>query len=190
MLLTAFCLASCQRDPVQTAAYYPVDSLISAQVIYLTSVKATLIKQASIGLKSDTSSYVPADSIAWSNELGILAQLGLINKPIYRGLYSVRDGLADPRSNLKVRFYEGEAGKDLPVPFLKIYYQDSPARIRRIEGVCNDVNSLYASSRNLSIELQEINNKTVLTSYTVDGGQKMTLADSTRYHIDARISIR
>jgi len=186
VLISAICFTSCKQQEEKKISYYPLDSLINSQVVYLRDTKATLIKHASLDQKTDTTSYIP-DSAAWSNELGILAQLGMINKPIYKGLYRVHDGLPDPKSNLKIRYYEGK--KDMPVPFLKIYYQETLDHVRKIEGEYNEENSLYSSSHVLSIELQDIHNKTVLTSYSIKGSQKMVLADSIEFNIDARISV-
>src|SRR5882672_1717090 len=99
-------LTSCKQKENATAKYYPLDSLINSQVLFLRDAKATLTKYALLDQKTDTTSYIPSDSTAWSNELGVLTQLSVINKPIYSDKYTVRDGLQDLKSNLKIRYYE------------------------------------------------------------------------------------
>lgn len=181
-------LTSCTNEKETPSHYFAFDSLITAQVMYLTHSKAKLIKAALIDQKADSALSISPDSAGWSKELGIFLQLDMINKAIYRNRYKVRDG-QDPKSNLTIRYYDAyeESLNDVPVPSMKIYYKGNFNNIKRIEGVYQEENSLYRSSQVLSLDLQDIHNKTVLTSYTIKGSQKMVMADSLQFSIDARI---
>lgn len=166
---------------------YNIDSLVSAQVNFLTAEKARLYKSASIGTKQDDSTYTPIDTSAWKNELEIFTQLNVINRPSYKGNYLIHDGLFDPSSNLTVKAYSST--KDLPVKYLRIFYQESLQKPRKIEALYNDKNEMYTSARLLSMEFRQLNNKSILTSYSVQGGQHMILSDSVSFLIKGKIII-
>jgi hypothetical protein len=181
--------------PKEEAGFYPIDSLVSAQIQNLTTVHATLHKEVFVAEKIDTLSYIPADSGQWVKEMNIFRQLEVINKPINRGSYQIEDGLTDTTSNLTVKAFTikndlpSEDIKDLPVKYIRVYYQDSMNKPRKIEALYDEENTLYKSSRFLSLEFRQVNNKTILTSYFIKGGQKMILADSVAFYIRGNIVV-
>jgi hypothetical protein len=178
---------SCNKK-ASVAKMYDVDSLVNAQVNFLSSKKARLHKTASIEGQKDDSVYIPTDTIAWRNELDIFSQLQVINKPINRQFYIIDDGLFDPSSNLTVKAFS--ATENLPVRYLRIFYQESIAKPRKIEALYDDHNALYKSGRVLQMEFRQIDNKSVLTSYAIEGGQKMILGDSVSFFIRGEIIIQ
>ena len=193
-LIYFYCLACCTlflfscNKKEKTTSLYNIDSLITAQVKYLNGNRAKLQKSASISSKTDDSTYVPADTTTWNAELEIFRSLQAINKPVNRDLYLVDDGLFDPASNLTVKAFSA-LKDDLPVKYVRVFYQESISRPRKIEGLYDDRNSLYKSGRILSMEFQQINNKSVLTSYSIQGGQKMILADTIGFTIKGKITV-
>jgi hypothetical protein len=126
--------------------------------------------------------------MAWRNELEIFSQLQVINKPINREFYIIDDGLFDPSSNLTVKAFS--ATENLPVRYLRVFYQESISKPRKIEALYDDRNQLYKSGRILEMEFQQIDNKSVLTSYAIEGGQKMILGDSVAFVIRGVITIQ
>lgn len=190
IFLFAVSLVACQSER-QPAAFYPVDSLIMAQVYWLTEMKAGVFKEALVSGQTDTALYRPADTVAWKNELDIFRRLDVINKPVNRDRYLVDDGLLDPESNLTVKAFtfKGDGEEDLPVEYLKIYYQETIDKPRKIEALYSEKNPLYASGRMLSMQFQQINDETVLTSYSIKGGQRMILADSVAFYISGKILV-
>jgi len=177
-------LVSCS-DNKKTIALYPVDSLLQAQARYLSEKKALLKKVVVLGGKEEEISVAPKDIVAWRNELEIFTALDVINKPINRSYYSIED-LSDSRSNLKVKSIATK--EDLPVKYIKIYYYQKPNKLRRLEAQFNESNSLYTSSRDLTMDFQQFGDTTVLTSYKITGGQKMLLDDSVQYRIIGSLS--
>jgi hypothetical protein len=106
---------------------------------------------------------------------------------MHKAVYKVEE-YADSKSNLTVKSFA--TTEDLPVRFLKIYYQKSLSQLRKIEAQYNEANSLYSSRRFLTMEFENVYNKTILTSYSISGGQKMFLDDSVQYNIDANIVLK
>jgi hypothetical protein len=186
LFFAVVCLASCESER-QPATFYPVDSLVSGQINHLTEIRAGLFKEALLSGKTDTITYIPDDTVAWMNELGIFRKLDIINKPVNKGSYLVSDGLLDPRSNLTVMAFTSL--KRLPVRYLKIYYQGTIDKPRKIEALYDEKNALYSSARLLSMSFQQVENKTVLTGYAIKGGQKMIFGDSVAFYITGKILI-
>ncbi len=178
-------LVSCS-DGKKTKALYPVDSLLQAQANYLSAKKAHLKKIVLLGGKEEEISLAPKDIIAWRNELEIFTALDVINKPINRSYYSIED-LSDSRSNLKVKAFT--TTEDLPVRYIKIYYYQSPNKLRRLEAQFKESNSLYTSLRDLTMDFQQFGDTIVLTSYNIVGGQKMLLDDTVQYHITGSLAL-
>jgi hypothetical protein len=166
---------------------YPIDSLITAQARYLSENNATLSKITKLGEQQDKVLVTPQDTTAWKKELEIFASLDIINKPVNIDLYKAEKFL-DNQSNLRVISFT--AKEDLPVKYLKIYYQDKLDKIRMIEAEYDESNALYNSLRTLTLEFQPVNNKTVLTSYSITGGQKMFLGDTVQYNVMGSLTIR
>jgi hypothetical protein len=171
----------------QTTALFPIDSLVTEQIQLLTNIKAGLFKEALLKGRIDTVNYTPADTTQWVKELDIFRELKVINKPVNTGSYQIDDGLFDQRSNLKVKAFTST--EELPVVYLRVYYQATPARPRRIEALYKKENILFASARLLSMHFEQIDNKTVLTAYNVKGGQKMIFSDSVTFYIKGKILV-
>lgn len=185
-LLLAVPAVSCESEK-NPAAFYAIDSLVLAQARYLASMEARLSKEALLRGETDTLTYTPGDSIAWVNELDIFRKLDIINKPVNRGSYRVNDGLLDRESNLTVKAFTSL--KKLPVAYLKIYYQGTISKPRKIEALYDEATPLHQSARLLSMHFQQIENRTVLTSYAIRGGQKMVVGDSVAFFINGKISV-
>jgi hypothetical protein len=185
-LLIVICLSGCESGK-QSSAFYPIDSLLTQQVEHLTSIRAALFKTATLSGKTDTIHYTPGDTLAWNKELDVFRNLDIINKPVNKGNYRIDDGLLDPGSNLTVKAFEST--KEAPVVYLRIYYQGSIRKPRKIEALYREKNVLYSSSRLLSLEFQQIKDNTVLTSYEIEGGQRMVMGDSVEFHIQGKVLI-
>jgi len=186
LFLLMIVLLSCEEEK-QPASFYAIDSLISQQVRYLAQTRAGLFKEALLSGKTDTLTYTPGDTTAWLNELDIFSRLNVINKPVNKGSYLVDDGLFDPGSNLTVKAFTSL--KKLPVVYLKIYYQGNISKPRKLEALYDEENLLFQSARQLTMHLQQIENKTVMTSYVIKGGQKMIFSDSVAFYISGKVLV-
>lgn len=187
--LSILALASCESEK-RPATFYPIDSLVRGQIYHLTRISATLSKEALLSGKTDTITYTPADTTAWIKELEIFSKLNEINKPVNRGQYEVTEGL-DRGSNLTMKTFQSrkESEEELPIVYLKIYYHGNISKPRKIEALYDEDNMLYRSARQLSMHFQQVGNETVLTSYSVKGGQKMMFGDSVAFYISGKILV-
>lgn len=183
---TVLLLASCSQPAPVAVDYYPVDSLVSAQIIYLTHAGARVNKVAMLDSAERKTVFQPKDAAGWVKELEVFQALQVLNKPINRGVYQVAEG-PDSRSNLTVRSFTDTTG--LPLEFVKVYYQDTAARLRKIEARVHESNAMYQGVRNLVMEFQEVNGQPVLVYYSVNGGQKMFLGDTVTYTVNAAVQL-
>jgi len=184
VILGALAITSCQNNTTVSKKYFDIDSLIDKQLVYLEKTGASLTKVASIDSVNDKANFKP-DSAAWAKELEVFRHLDIINKPIYVDAYDITDGQKDVNSNLIVRSFT--ANKEIPVKSLKLFYQGSPQRLRKLEATLNEQNSLYYTSRKLSLELEDVNEQLILSRYNVRGVQKMILRDSVRFSIASKV---
>jgi hypothetical protein len=187
IVLITLIFLSCSAEEQNTAGLYNVDSLFKTQIDYLVGHDAVINKKAVLNGVEKIITIDPKDSLAWNAELAIFFELDMVNKPIHKGIYKVEE-YADKKSNLSVKSFS--TTEDLPVRFLKIYYQNSLSQLRKIEAQYNEANSLYSSRRFLTVEFENVYNKTILTSYSIAGGQKMFLDDSVQYHIAANVVLK
>ena len=187
IVLMALIFLSCSAEEQNTAGLFNVDSLFKTQIDYLVGHEAVISKKAVLNGVEKITTINPKDSLAWNAELAIFFELDVVNKPIHKAIYKVEE-YADNKSNLSVKSFS--TTEDLPVRFLRIYYQNSLSQLRKIEAQYNETNSLYSSRRFLTMEFENVYNKTILTSYSIAGGQKMFLDDSVQYNIDANIVLK
>jgi hypothetical protein len=179
-------LCSCENSTSESAIYYPFDSLVEQQIRFLMERNVLVTKVATLDNEESRISFTPPDSSAWLKELGIFQRLNIINKPINKGGYDVEDGLRDSKSNLKIKLFRSKT--DLPVEYLKIYYKNSLNNIHRIESKYKEDNSMYAGTRYLVMEFEDVNGTMILHSYAIEGGQKMLLGDTVTYRVNTSIS--
>jgi hypothetical protein len=187
VIMMAMANTACRKTQ-EKASLFSIDSLVSSQANLLTDLKASLQKEAHLDTKSDTVIYAPADTSAWKKELEIFRQLETINKPVNLRNYQINNGLTDPASNLQVK--EIYTTENLPVRYFRIFYHDTPDKLRKIEALYDDGNPLYKSGRILSMEFRPVDGKLLLTSYTIQGGQKMIMDDSVSFFIKGKISVK
>lgn len=181
-------LFACSQQGRRPAQYYAIDSLIHDQIKFLTARRASLTKTAVLGAQRDTTTFVPADSLAWAKELDLFLELKTLNKPTNVGAYTVSDDLPDTRSNLRIKSIE--TTEPLPVRSLKVYYHNTPERVvRRIEARFQEDNSLYHSARFLTLEFYALNQQPVLQAYSITGGQKIFMGDTVAYTVSAKVTL-
>jgi hypothetical protein len=188
LVIGALLAGGCVKKNQQVdSPYLDFDSLINTQVDALTKAKATLTKSVLLSGKTDQS-VLAMDSTLLAQELDVFRQLDLINKPLYNDAYEISDGEKDSQSNLIIRRYRVKV--TAPVPFVTFYYQNDFKEIRKIEAAFREVNSLYATERQMVLEFDKVSNKLLLSKYKLTGGQKMILSDSVLFSIHGTFSFQ
>jgi hypothetical protein len=182
---------SCIRKRNEALSYYPIDSLMKAQLHQLSESHVTVTKKANIDGKEETVSFTPADTTAWAKELDVFTALQTINKPTYAGLYQVEPALKDSSSNLLIYTVTARKTELLipPVSYFNVYYLNNRSDIRKIKALYREENSLLKTSRVLTMEFQNIHNKIVLTSYSIEGGQKILLGDTVTFSVKSTVTL-
>jgi hypothetical protein len=182
----SFLLSACNRTSLQyDKAYFDFDSLINVQISSLQKAQPTISKKSVINGKEDDSSFT-TDSLKLSNELDVFRQLDLINKPLYRNAYEIKDGEKDTKSNLLIRSYTAKSPS--PVPIVKFYYRSSPRELKKIESVFHEENALYDTRRNLVLEFDDSSGSLLLSGYQLSGTQKMILNDTVNFSVKVSFS--
>jgi hypothetical protein len=154
----------------------------------LSSAKIKLEKKAGIGDQQEVVVITP-DSAGWSNELAVFRQLEVAERPTNRDKYTVSE-IEDSRSNLRVRSYVAKETGDTrrtPVPYIHFFYLDGISDIRRIEAGYYESNLLYTSKRELVLEFEEATGPNPLRRYSIDGYQKVMMADSVHFLVEAEV---
>ena len=180
IIALALLSTACERRPrQQVQAFYNLDSLISMQVKRLAELQPSLEKKAVINGVSEKVVLQDLDSAGWAQEFEIFRQLDLNEKARNASQYRSERGLRDATSNLGIIQYT--AMQPLPLSYVRVYYQDTPTKVRRIVGEVFDKNRLYASGRLLSMEVIDLNGRPAVVSYEISGGQRMILGDSMKF---------
>jgi len=180
VLISIAVLAACESQPIAKKTYLDIDSLINAQIKSLVTANAHIIKSASLNNEKADSEFA-MDSLGWATELDIFRQLDIINKPTNKDSYLVTDGEKDMNSNLAIRQYKAKS--KLPVEMLRLYYYTDLQNLKKIQAVFEEKNALYATERSLTMEFDEVNGKSTLIHYSINGIQKMILGDTVRFTI-------
>lgn len=174
---------SCERKKVESVKpFFNFDSLIIGQIHFLSEMKPILKKEAIINGKEEKVSINLSDTTAWKRELDMFLQLNLLNKPVNRNSYKV-EVENSPDSHIETYI----ATEDLPLAYLKLYFDEQRQTLQKIEASFDEHNALFSSSRVVSMEFGERFKKPVLLAYRLEGGQKMFLSDSVHFRMQASL---
>jgi hypothetical protein len=179
-------LAGCDNlNPDVPSVFYNVDSLVNAQVNYLAEKKPEVIKSGEIRDIAGESVVIP-DSVQWTRELAIFRRAD-INKPRLREQYSVEEGSDKDGTWIT---YTAQGDKNLPVRHLTVHFAGKQNEIRMLEALIRDVNPLYNSERLIQMSFDQINGSSLLSSYFIQGGQRMKLRDTVEFDLTAKVQYR
>lgn len=177
-------LAGCsETKDASQPALFKFNELIDTQIDLLSQKKYTLEKSAAVDTSHFFNTFVPTPD-NWRSELDIFRQLEMVNRPIYRNGYQSSGPLKDTRSNLKIHQYSSNSS---PVILFRVYYQDQISKLKKIEATLAESNFLYSSRKALTLEFEEVDGMQLLTTYSIDGFQKVALRDTVTFRMRAQI---
>lgn len=78
----------------------------------------------------------------------------------------------------------------MAIRYLKLYYQDTPAKLRKLESLYEMESALLSSKRKLTMEFTDLYNKNILSSYSVEGEQTLVMGDSVHYLIKGKVQFK
>lgn len=171
-----FLITSCSElkpDKIGVVTYFDVDSLTNHQVEILSSKNFTLNKTVMIDGKSESKSITP-DSADWERELRFLRQLN-INKPRLIGAY---DSLVKSSSVRYIPKFDSE----IPIRYLEVKKENGI--VTTLSGKLVEKNDIYETSLEATLQFDESS----LSTYSVNGYQKIVLKDSVFYNIRGKIN--
>ncbi|RED98841.1 hypothetical protein [Marinoscillum furvescens] len=155
-------------------AYFKLDSLLDAEVAYLTSKQAKLNKQVIMDGQEESQRFRP-DSSQWSDEFVIIRDFSL-NKPHYVGAYKK----TERNGNTLLELNESI---DAPVKSFELMYENGS--LQQIQATYFEDKTIYQHKRDLTLTFED--NR--LKAYTIKGFQKMVLKDTITYSISGKVSI-
>lgn len=180
ILLTAALLGCNTESTTSSRTYYDIDSLVTAQINYLSENAFSLKKISSM----DTV-LIKSNNINWGLELEIFRSLD-INKPALSDSYMAQDKLDAANSNLTVLRYSPNYGQPT-VQQIELHYLDRLDNLKRLKAKVGNSNGLFDSSREFYMEFEQIEGKSILSYYTIKGNQKLVMRDTLNVNISAEI---
>ena len=181
-ILLFMAMGACREAPEkknEVKAYYDLKGFIENQIVYLNESKPKVEKTLNLNGKKEVQSEAAID---WKKELELFAQAD-INKPAYRNSYTII------KSDSAVYEYKIKAGENLPVQFLHIEVDSATQQPLLVKAIVRSENKIYQSERQIELTCKRRNNLFEISSYSIDGYQKLLLTEQKSYNIRAKIGL-
>ncbi len=186
LLLLVVAVTGCGAPQTATAPtlppqYFDLKGFLDEQRAYLESVSPGVTRTVrASGAPAETQRLV---RVEWERELHFFYEADL-NKPALRGAYaSTSTRLPDGATRRTYRRHPDErtAIRELTVE------TTAAGAVRQIEAVQDDRNALFASERRMTLRCDPALNHNRLTSYEIDGRQKLIFFEPTTYAVKAEV---
>ncbi|OGX82553.1 hypothetical protein [Hymenobacter coccineus] len=151
--------------------YFDVKGLLDQQIKQLDQAHTATLKRVSVRGSAPETVHVPA--VKWADELQLFFQAD-INKAALRGAYAV-DSARLPDGRLR-RTYTRLPGHDI-APVGRLSVLSAGAAPEEITADVDQQNALFSARKHLRLDLRQGQ----LTTYAVQGTQKLVLFDTLRY---------
>ncbi len=173
LLFISLFLIGCNESEKQNSikTYFDLSGLITQQITALNKNQPFTHKNLII---VDKKEVLQTNKIDWQKELEMFLQADL-NKQSYQLSYNKQE-------NSQIAFYTLKDGEDLPVKSLKIIFNDDKST-KYIEAFLQTKNYLYQSEKHLLMTLD----KNHLTTYKIEGWQKLFIGEKKNFEVDGII---
>ncbi len=187
-LVLGIFLISCNTGAPQKqiSEYYNLDSLVNGQISVLTAGHFNTHKKVTLdGENEEVSSELTKEQ--WRDELKLFIDADM-NVSSLSGVYECNCGINDKNSNLLVDRYSPKNVKDKSrIRLFEVYYFKEISQVRKILIEEKEENELYYSSRRLVMNFENNREGMMLSSWTIEGFQKLILKDTVSYFVEGTV---
>lgn len=167
-----------------TNKYYDINGLIDHQVKTLDSIGFFLLKNAAIdGVEESVQSSQPTFA-AWTKELSIFKSAD-INKSMLAGSYDI---IETKIADMEFLIYKSKTPESTQVDSLALSFLATEKYPLKIHACITSSNALFESEKHLDLNFKNVNKVNLLSTYKIEGWQKMISKDSTTYSIVGSIT--
>lgn len=179
VVLTAW---SCAPDTnnEKSTTYYDINGLVDRQIKLLVSASPSILKKAIIDGHEEESKIQPQDSAHWAKEL-IIFKSADINRSMLSDSYIISES---SNSRIKTITYTSKYPDDTEVDALSVEL-DNDQKPMKIRAILDNQNELFKSAKTLEVKFKDVNGQKLISSYSIEGWQKMISKDSAAYLIEA-----
>ncbi|PKV67289.1 hypothetical protein [Pontibacter ramchanderi] len=183
-LLALLCgFTACERPTPPLAAgkepAYDLTAYLQEQTARLQQEQPPVLK--SVITKGQPTETIQLEELDWEKELAIFQEVDL-SRPALRDFYSDERHTLPNGSTMSVFTKNVEAA----APVERLQLTVSPAKkLEQLEAVVLEENLLFYSKRNIRLMAEPGTGN--LSSYRVEGVQKLIFGDSLRYRVDANL---
>ncbi len=163
--------------------YFDINGLIEQQVNMLDSVSPSLLKTATIDGVDEHNLLTSLNHATWTKELAIFKSAD-INNPRMADSYQF---VETNKSGIKTIIYKSKFPKTTSVDSLAISFTDTGKNPIKLHARVRDGNALFESDKTMKMMFTIVNNQNMLSSYRIEGWQKMISKDSTTYLIEGLV---
>ena len=177
------CIPDQNNKTITDNPFYDINGLIDEQVKILDSISPSILKKAVLNGKEEFTELTPVDSGTWAKELIIFKSVD-INRSMLSDSYMMNESFD---SDNKKIIYTSKYSEKTKVEELSILLDTESQNPIEIHATVDDRNELFDSSKKLEIHFITKDDILLLTSYKIEGSQKMISKDSTIFLIEAEI---
>ena len=170
-----------QREGPKIDAYFDLAGLIQQQVQSLSVITPRVYKQAVIDSQREEQEL---DTVNWEKELNIFSKAD-INKPRLLSQYQTTTYTNDAGN--KVTKHQNVEENVSGVIKMEIVENPASQKLLSIYIETREYNTLFTSEVEMEMNFEEKENEPRLTSYTINGFEKVILKDTMHYSIKVKI---
>ena len=170
-----------QREGPKIDAYFDLAGLIQQQVQSLSVITPRVYKQAVIDSQQEEQEL---DTVNWEKELNIFSKAD-INKPRLLSQYQTTTYTNDAGN--KVTKHQNVEENVSGVIKMEIVENPASQKLLSIYIETREYNTLFTSEVEMEMNFEEKENEPRLTSYSINGFEKVILKDTMHYSIKVKI---
>jgi hypothetical protein len=183
LLLTA-CLPDPEAKAPKIQSYYDIEGLIDGQIVLLDSVNPSFLKAVVVDGNEELFQGKIANG-EWSGELQILRGYDL-NKPTLTDKYTISE---TSDSSQRTVTYISKSPGTTRIDTLALTFDDSVKKPLKIHAHTHAANSLFESGQTAEVVFSVIGNNIIMSSYRIDGWQKLLGKPASHYSISSVLEL-